>query len=208
MRTEISPRLRIEEASGGIVNAYVEFAISGILFERTSKWADAGTYLAQGIAACIAGLARGEERILISTAAGRSSPSHRTGSDALYDRLSSVPDPGVYAFIAYHDEDSEGSTIFLEVDHNEIAGAVATAWEWHSFSGLVMEQPTAPFLLDLMPRKNRARRRERELETAVCVFEDWSDGTALKISTRQLSAVELSERIDLIAIAKALATPG
>ena len=197
----IVPHLRLDSRLDLAV-AELEFLRDSHPLVQTGGWRRAKALIWPAVAACILGLPRGDERILASLAAadGRA----ERPQDLVYRRLARARGDLVYAFLAYGDPDNRSAELIVETDADSIALVVNTGWDWNSFRGYVLERPTAKLVRDLVGRSDLLLRRRRELEISVCVFEDWADGTALRISSSRLSVNQIAERVNLEEIARVL----
>ena len=199
--SRIEPRLRLESRPAPAV-AYLEFLVEGQPLGGTGLWASVDELIAPAVAACLRGMIREPERILLSVTAA--TPPGQRPQEVLYERIALRHEDAVYAFFAYGDEDNRAAELIVEVDPDSLPGIVAMAWEWHSFRGYILTSPSAAFATDLIVRRDHNRRRQRELERSVFVFEDWADGTALQISSTHLGPAQIADRVDLDAVAQAL----
>jgi hypothetical protein len=194
----------------------LEFTIDGRPLGASEQWSSTAELAGTGLASCLIHLPRGDERLLVSLSSAIPHHDALSGGDqvtlrsqdAAYLRFALAREAGTYAFFAYGDEDNRTSELILETKREWVDELVSLGWDWYSFRGYVVQRPSAALVSDFIQRRNPDLRRRRELEHSVCVFEDWADGTALRISSLQLSEWELAARVDMNAIQRALRTTG
>lgn len=199
-------------AAANVAVAEVEFVTGdGRPFGASEHWFRLDKVVG-AIATCLAGLPREGERLVVSLSAAIGQDEVLIGhqqvnlrpQDSAYLRFALSHETGAYAFLAYGDEDNRVSELIVETEREWLDEIVSLGWGWHSFRGYLMQGPDADLLRDLVGRRDAELRRRRELERAICVFEDWADGTALRISSLRLSEPQLAARINIKSIQSVL----
>jgi hypothetical protein len=199
-------------ASADAAVAQLDFTLDGRPLGATPEWSRPVAMAGPALAACLAGLPRGEERLLVSLGATRArhevlAEGQRIEvrvQDAAYLRFALGRDAASYAYLASGDEDSRASELIVEVEKEWIDELVTLGWDWYSFRAYVGEHADSALLRELVACEDPDRRRGREFERFACVVEDWADGTAMRISSKLLSAPEIIERVDMDAVNRAL----
>jgi hypothetical protein len=206
------PRGVAARAATGAAVVQLEFTLDGRPLGASRDWSRAAALAGPALVACLSALPRGQERLLValSAAVGRQETVEDgrrvqlRSQDAAYLRFALGRDAASYAYAAYGDEDNRFSELIFEAEAQWLAEIVALGWDWYSFRAYVGEAADAALLRELIECEDPERRRRSELERFTCVAEDWADGTALRISSLRLSVEELSGRLDMAAIQRAL----
>jgi hypothetical protein len=200
-RASLSGRL------AGTTLVELQFLLDGRPLSGTPSWAEAPSLIAPAIAGCLRNLRRKSEAIVLSV---RGFPSHRRRVNGRTIELPSEAEIYLdyvlarrienYQWITRSDQDSIRSELICEVPGQWLAGVIRAHWEWHSISGYLLPRRDVPRALDWPVQfrsANWKRRRAEELAIASVFFEDWADGTALRLWSKVVDEPTLRARMIL-----------
>jgi hypothetical protein len=189
-------------------NLYViDFLLDGIPLSGTPVWKRAPRLIAPAVAHCLKNLLAKGERLLFSVRSGpdfqrdmgKGSVNLRAEEAVYFDYI--VPEKiQKFSWLTYRDEETHQSELVFEPPEELVIPIAESYWEWHSFSGYVIEEEKASNVTNWLAHfKERSwkERRAQELKDVLLFFEDWADACSIRLWTKRLSREEILSRLRL-----------